>query len=154
MSIGDKYAFQLAGLTDADLRRIAELVRRYADRRLDGTNASVIAICGRLAILTVATVNLRDFAKVRPHHVTAQPQSRSTRRRTDAAPGLIPRASRRTAAERNNADIFGMPPSDRTYRKLCVVLPDAYTPALHDNSRSRRLRTRFTDFPHSVDIHT
>ena len=66
MSIGDKYAFQLAGLTDADLRRMAELVRRYADRRLDGTDASVIAMCGRLAILTVATVNLRDFAKVRP----------------------------------------------------------------------------------------
>jgi hypothetical protein len=34
-------------------------VRRYADRRLDGTDASVIAICGRLAILTVATVNGR-----------------------------------------------------------------------------------------------
>jgi len=26
--------------------------------------------------------------------------------------------------------------------------------ALHDHSRSRRLRMRFTDFPHSVDIHT
>ena len=42
---GDKYAFQLAGLTDADLRRMAGLVRRYADRRLGGTDASVIAIC-------------------------------------------------------------------------------------------------------------
>jgi hypothetical protein len=34
VGIGDKYAFQLAGLTDADLRRMAELVRRYANRRL------------------------------------------------------------------------------------------------------------------------
>ena len=68
---GDTYAFQLAGLTDADLRRMAELVRRYADRRPGGTAASVIAICERLAILTVATVNLRDSANVRPHHVTA-----------------------------------------------------------------------------------
>jgi hypothetical protein len=59
VGIGDKYAFQLAGLTDADLRRMAELVRRYADRRLGGTDASVIAMCGRLAILTVATVNGR-----------------------------------------------------------------------------------------------
>jgi uncharacterized protein len=64
--IGDKYAFQLAGLTDADLRRMAELVRRYADRRLGGTDASVIAMREQLAIITVATVNLRDFANVRP----------------------------------------------------------------------------------------
>ena len=69
--IGDTYAFQLAGLTDADLRRMVELVRRYADRRLGGTDTSVIAMCERLAIITVATVNLRDFANVRPHHVTA-----------------------------------------------------------------------------------
>jgi hypothetical protein len=31
----------------------------------------VIAVCERLAITTVATVNLRDFANVRPRHVTA-----------------------------------------------------------------------------------
>ncbi len=64
--IGDTYAFQLAGLTDADLRRMAELIRRYADRRLGRPNVSMIAICERLAIITVATVNLRDFANVRP----------------------------------------------------------------------------------------
>ena len=69
--IGDTYAFQLAGLTDADLRRMAELVRRYGNRRLGGTDASLIAMRERLAIITVATVNLRDFANVRPHHVTA-----------------------------------------------------------------------------------
>jgi uncharacterized protein len=69
--IGDTYAFQLAGLTDADLRRMAELVRRYADRHLGGTDASVTAMCERLAIITVATVNLRDFANVHPHHVAA-----------------------------------------------------------------------------------
>lgn len=56
--IGDTYAFQLAGLADADLRRMAELVRRYADWRLGGTDASVIAMCERLTIITVATVNL------------------------------------------------------------------------------------------------
>jgi len=71
VGIGDTYAFQLAGLTDADLRRMAGLARRYADRRLGGTGASVIAMCERLATMTVATVNLRDFANVRPHHVTA-----------------------------------------------------------------------------------
>ena len=68
---GLDYPFQLAELTGSDLRRMAELVRRYADRRLGGTDASVIALCERLAIVTVATVNLRDFANVRPRHVSA-----------------------------------------------------------------------------------
>jgi uncharacterized protein len=71
VGIGDNYAFQLAGLADSDLRRMAELVRRYAGRNLGGTDASVIAVCERLAIVTVATVNLRDFANVRPRHATA-----------------------------------------------------------------------------------
>jgi hypothetical protein len=31
----------------------------------------VIAVCERLAIVTVATVNLRDFANVRPRHAAA-----------------------------------------------------------------------------------
>ena len=42
------------------------LVRQYADLRLGDTDASVVAICERLGIVTVATVNLRDFATVRP----------------------------------------------------------------------------------------
>jgi hypothetical protein len=47
------------------------LVRQYADLRLGGTDASVIAICERLGIVTIATVNLRDFATVRPRHIPA-----------------------------------------------------------------------------------
>jgi predicted nucleic acid-binding protein len=70
VGLGSDYPFQLAELVDSDLRRMADLVRRYADRRLGGTDASVIAICERLAIVTVATVNLRDFANVRPRHVS------------------------------------------------------------------------------------
>jgi predicted nucleic acid-binding protein len=66
---GPAYRFQLADLVDADLRRMAELVRRYADRRLGGTDASVIALCERLSVATVATINRRDFANVRPRHV-------------------------------------------------------------------------------------
>ena len=45
------------------------LVRQYAGLRLGGTDASVVAICERLGIVTVATVNLRDFAAVRPRHI-------------------------------------------------------------------------------------
>jgi uncharacterized protein len=71
IGIGPGYRFQLSGLVDEDLRRMAELVRRYADRRLGGTDASVIAVCERLSVVTVATVNRRDFANVRPRHAPA-----------------------------------------------------------------------------------
>ena len=71
VGIGPSYRFQLAELVDADLRRMAELVRRYVDRRLGGTGTSVIAICERLSIATAATVNRRDFANVQPRHVSA-----------------------------------------------------------------------------------
>jgi uncharacterized protein len=59
-------------LIDRTLGPTAEgLVCQYADLRLGGTDASVIAICERLGIVTVATVNLRDFATVRPRHIPA-----------------------------------------------------------------------------------
>ena len=50
---------------------MAKLVRRYAGRRLGGTVPSVIAVCERLPMPTVATVNRRGFANVRPRHATA-----------------------------------------------------------------------------------
>ncbi len=65
------YTFQLVELVDSDLRRMSALVRQYADLRLGGTNASVVAIGERLGIVTIDTVNLRDFAAVRPRHVPA-----------------------------------------------------------------------------------
>jgi predicted nucleic acid-binding protein len=68
---GPDYTFQLVELVDSGLRRMSGLVRQYADLRLGGTDASVVAICERLAIATVATVNLRDFATVRPRHIPA-----------------------------------------------------------------------------------
>lgn len=71
VGMGPEYTLQLVDLVDSDLRRMADLVRQYADLRLGGTDASVVAICERLAIVTVATVNLRDFATVRPRHVRA-----------------------------------------------------------------------------------
>ena len=62
------YPYRMVELTDADLRRMAELVRRYGDRRLGGTDASIVAICERLDVDTVATLNRRDFDNVRPRH--------------------------------------------------------------------------------------
>jgi predicted nucleic acid-binding protein len=69
--MGPDCTFQLVELADSDLRRMSVLVRQYADLRLGGTDASVVAICERLGIVTVATVNLRDFATVRPRHIPA-----------------------------------------------------------------------------------
>jgi uncharacterized protein len=71
VGVGSGYPYQLVDLVDADVRRMAELVRQYADRRLGGTDASVVALAERLKVTTVATVNARDFANVRPRHVKA-----------------------------------------------------------------------------------
>jgi predicted nucleic acid-binding protein len=54
-----------------DLRRMSELVRQYADRRLGGTDASLVAVAERLGVTTIATMNRRDFDNVRPHHAPA-----------------------------------------------------------------------------------
>jgi hypothetical protein len=62
VGMGPDCTFRLVELVDSDLRRMSGLVRQYADLRLGGTDASVVAICERLGIVTVATVNLRDFA--------------------------------------------------------------------------------------------
>lgn len=49
-----------------DWRRIAELVHRYADLPLGGTDASLVALAERHAIHRVATLDRRHFSVVRP----------------------------------------------------------------------------------------
>lgn len=71
VSDGPSRRFRVIDLVDDDIRRMAELVRQHADRRLGGTGASIIAITERLSITTVATVNRRDFDNVRPIHIAA-----------------------------------------------------------------------------------
>jgi uncharacterized protein len=61
----------LAPLTIADTDRMAELVETYASLPLGGVDAAVIAVAERLDVATVATLNRRDFAAVRPRHVNA-----------------------------------------------------------------------------------
>ena len=56
-------------LDQADWVRIHELVKTYADLRLGGTDASVVAIAERLGATRVATLNRRHFSVVRPRHV-------------------------------------------------------------------------------------
>jgi uncharacterized protein len=63
--------FELAPLLVDDTERMADLVETYADLPLGGVDASVVAIAERLNVATVATLNRRDFAVIRPRHVKA-----------------------------------------------------------------------------------
>jgi hypothetical protein len=58
--------FELAPLCVEDTERMAELVETYASLSLGGVDAAVIAIAERLNVATIATLNRRDFAVVRP----------------------------------------------------------------------------------------
>ncbi len=58
-------------LIGADWQRIRDLVTTYADLRLGGTDAGLIALAERHRQQRVATLNHRHFAVVRPAHVDA-----------------------------------------------------------------------------------
>jgi hypothetical protein len=62
---------QVAELGIADCQRIQDLVSTYADLRLGGTDASVIALAERQGAVRIATLNRRHFAVVRPRHADA-----------------------------------------------------------------------------------
>ena len=62
---------RLAELTDTDVVRMADLAERYADLRLGGTDASLVAIAERLGIERIATFDRRHFTVVRPAHINA-----------------------------------------------------------------------------------
>lgn len=51
-----------------DWPRIADLVERYGDFPLGGTDASVIALAERMGASVVVTLDRRHFAAVRPRH--------------------------------------------------------------------------------------
>jgi uncharacterized protein len=54
-----------------DWPRIAELVDRYSDLPLGGTDASVVALAERLGSEIVITLDRRHFATVQPRHCAA-----------------------------------------------------------------------------------
>lgn len=64
-------AVDIADLTVADYVRVRELCRRYRDLDLGVVDASVIAIAERYEETTIATLDRRHFAVVRPRHVTS-----------------------------------------------------------------------------------
>jgi predicted nucleic acid-binding protein len=58
----------IEGPTSEDFTRMAELVKKYKDFPLGGTDASVIALAERLDATTVITLDRRHFAAVKPRH--------------------------------------------------------------------------------------
>ncbi len=63
--------FEYVPVTAADIARMAELVRAYADLPLGAVDASVIAIAERLTLTDVATLDRHHFTVVRPKHAKA-----------------------------------------------------------------------------------
>ena len=55
-------------LLSADWQRIAALTEQYADQPLGGVDASLVAVAERLGLDTIATLDRRHFAVVRPSH--------------------------------------------------------------------------------------
>jgi uncharacterized protein len=58
-------------LTTDDWTRVRQLVDRYQNLPLGGTDASVIAIAERHHAVRIATLDRRHFRVVRPDHTTA-----------------------------------------------------------------------------------
>ena len=63
-----KSRFRVIALTDIDLNRIAEILTKYADSRIDFVDASVMAVAERFGIPTILTLDQRDFRLFRPQH--------------------------------------------------------------------------------------
>jgi predicted nucleic acid-binding protein len=61
----------LEALLLADWQRVHDLVLQYADQRLGGTDAGLIALAERHRQQRIATLNRRHFSVVRPAHIAA-----------------------------------------------------------------------------------
>ena len=60
--------FSLIALVEQVILRVAEILNQYADSRVDFVDATVMAVAERLNIVTVLTLDLRDFSLFRPRH--------------------------------------------------------------------------------------
>lgn len=63
--------YAVAAPQPEDWRRMAELVREYADFPLGGTDASVVALAERMGAETIVTLDRRHFSAIRPRHCRA-----------------------------------------------------------------------------------
>lgn len=60
--------FNLIALTDFDLERVAKILEKYADSRIDFVDASVMAIAERYGSKTILTLDQQDFRLFRPQY--------------------------------------------------------------------------------------
>jgi predicted nucleic acid-binding protein len=60
--------FEIEAPAPEDWPRMAELVKRYREFPLGGTDASVVALAERLETDLVITLDHRHFAAIRPRH--------------------------------------------------------------------------------------
>ena len=61
-------SLELEAPSQEDWQRIADLVERYGDFPLGGTDASVVALAERVGASVVVTLDHRHFAAVQPLH--------------------------------------------------------------------------------------
>lgn len=61
--------WKIASLEVDDLIRVSELLEQYHDAELDFADATIVAIAERLNVVTVLTLDQRDFRMIRPSHV-------------------------------------------------------------------------------------
>jgi predicted nucleic acid-binding protein len=61
----------LEATTSADLARMTDLVRTYADFPLGAADASVVAVAERMRATRIATIDHRHFRAIRPKHLPA-----------------------------------------------------------------------------------
>jgi len=54
-----------------DYSRAAEVIRQYADARIDFVDALIVAMAERLSITRILTLDQRDFRLFRPRHCAA-----------------------------------------------------------------------------------
>lgn len=63
--------FEVVLPSRGDFVRVAELIEKYADLPLGGSDATVIAVAERLGATQVATLDYRHFSVVRPRNTAA-----------------------------------------------------------------------------------
>lgn len=63
--------FLMTALNQEDIQKTAEILHRYQDSRIDFVDATVMAIAERLNIITVLTLDRRDFTIYKPSHCSA-----------------------------------------------------------------------------------
>ena len=64
-------SFDVVAPAAADWLRVGDLVERYANSPLGGTDASVVALAERLDVEIIITLDHRHFGPIRPRHRSA-----------------------------------------------------------------------------------